>query len=281
VYTTFHQAGTATGRLSSTDPNLQNIPIRSDRGKEIRKAFVPAKNNIFISADYSQIDLRSLAHMSGDPVLIKTFQAGGDIHASTAAEVFQVPIKDVTSEMRQSAKAINFGIVYGQQAFALSQSLGIDFDKAKEFIQKYFERYSGIKTWMEKVLGEARSTGVVFTLAGRRRPVPDISSTNSFIRGFAERVAVNTPIQGTSADIIKMAMIKIHQSFEKKAFSSKLVLQVHDELLFDVLPSELNQVVSLVKFEMENAIQLKVPLKVDIKTGSNWSEMKKMDLEAA
>lgn len=273
VHTSFHQTGTTTGRLSSSDPNLQNIPVRSEYGREIKKSFIASDGNIFISADYSQIDLRALAHMSGDPVLVKTFKLGGDIHTATAAEVFHVDMAKVSKEMRQAAKAINFGIVYGQQAFGLSQSLGIEFDQAKEFIEKYFERYSGVKTWIENTLETARQTKTVETLAGRRRPVPDISSSNGMVRGFAERVAMNTPIQGTSADIIKAAMVKLYHEFNIKGLKGKMLVQVHDELLFDVPQNECETIIPVIKKEMENAFQLRVPLIVDIKKGINWNDM--------
>lgn len=276
IHTTFHQTGTITGRLSSTDPNLQNIPIRTENGKEIRKAFVPAKGNILMSADYSQIDLRSLAHMSEDPVLVKTFQNGGDVHTATASEMFHVHPSDVTTDMRRSAKAINFGIVYGQQAYALSQSLGIEMATAKDFISKYFERYAGVRAWIEKTLVEARARGFVTTLAGRKRPVPDITSSNAFTRGFAERVAVNTPIQGTSADIIKYAMIRVAKELKQAKYKTQMVLQVHDELVFDVPKDELKDVQLLVKKGMEKAFQLLVPLVADLKIGPNWNDMEKI-----
>ncbi|MFN0117819.1 MAG: DNA polymerase I [Elusimicrobiota bacterium] len=280
VHTTFHQTGTITGRLSSSNPNLQNIPIKSDKGREIRRSFIAEEGCLLVSADYSQIDLRALAHMSDDPVLVKTFHEGGDIHLATAAEVFGVDKKDVTTEMRRNAKAINFGIVYGQQAYALSQSLGIPMETAKEFIKKYFEKYAGVKTWIEKTLESAREHGFVLTLAGRKRNIPDIKASNAMARGFAERTAMNTPIQGTSADIIKFAMISMEKLMKLKKFKSKMLLQVHDELVFEVPENEMKEILPLIKSEMENAFKLKVPLLVDIKIGKNWNDMEKIKVGA-
>jgi DNA polymerase-1 len=273
VHTSFHQTGTTTGRLSSTDPNLQNIPIKSEHGRDIRRAFVAPSGSVLLSADYSQIDLRALAHMSGDPLLIKTFSAGGDVHTATAADVFHVPLTEVTPEMRRRAKAINFGIVYGQQAYGLSQALGISQKEAQDFINQYFERYAGVKSWIESTLAEARKTGVVITLAGRRRFVPDINSKNGSLKGFAERVATNTPIQGTSADIIKAAMIRVQNVLDEKNLKTRMLVQVHDELLFEVPKPELETVLSLVVNGMEKAYALRVPLVVDVKSGANWIDM--------
>lgn len=281
VHTSFNQTGTVTGRLSSNEPNLQNIPIRTENGRLIRRAFVAAEGNVLISADYSQIDLRALAHMSGDPALIRTFQSGGDVHAATAAEMFHVPLDKVTPDMRRSAKAINFGIVYGQQAYALSQSLNIPMETAKDFINKYFERYAGVRAWIESTLVEARKTQVVTTLAGRHRKLPDINSSNAFQRGFAERVATNTPIQGTSADIIKFAMIRVFDDLNKKNMKTRMIVQVHDELLFDSPESELDAAIALIREGMEGAFKLRVPLVVDIKTGPNWNDMEKLKQEVA
>ncbi len=279
VHTSFNQTGTTTGRLSSTEPNLQNIPVKSEHGRDIRRAFVAPKGSVLVSADYSQIDLRVLAHMSGDPLLIKTFASGGDVHTSTAADVFHVPVNDVTSEMRRRAKAINFGIVYGQQAYGLSQALGISQKEAQAFIDLYFERYAGVKTWIEKTLAEARKAGVVSTLAGRRRFVPDINSKNGSLKGFAERIATNTPIQGGSADIIKAAMIRVQNALDKQKLGTKMLLQVHDELLFEVPEAELNAVLPLITDGMENAFKLRVPLLVEARSGPNWTDMKPLKRE--
>ena len=279
VHTSFNQTGTATGRLSSSDPNLQNIPIRSEHGRRIRKAFVASQGNVLLSADYSQIDLRALAHMSEDPLLIKTFEAGGDVHRSTASAVFHAPPDHVTEEMRRRAKAINFGIVYGQQAYGLSQGLGIPMEEAQAFIKAYFEKYAGVRVWIDRTLEVARQTGWVSTLAGRRRQVKDITSKNGSLRGFAERIAINTPIQGSSADIIKAAMINVYHELVEKALKTRMLVQVHDELLFDVPNDELDVVVELVRRGMESAFPLRVPLVVDLKIGANWNDMKKMARE--
>lgn len=280
VHTTFNQTGAVTGRLSSTNPNLQNIPVRTENGRLIRRAFVAPSGSVLVSADYSQIDLRALAHISGDPVLIKTFLAGGDIHASTASEIFHVPVGAVTVDMRRSAKAINFGIVYGQQAFALSQILGVPLETARDFINKYFERYAGVRAWIDGTLESARRNGFVATLSGRRRNIDDINAPNAFTRGFAERAAMNTPIQGTSADIIKQAMILVDRKLAETGLKTRMLLQVHDELLFEVPKDERDAALPLVRAAMEGAYQLKVPLVVDIKMGTNWNDMEKVVLKA-
>ncbi len=272
VHTSFNQAGTATGRLSSSDPNMQNIPIRTELGRKIRKSFVPEPGNIFVSADYSQIDLRVLAHLSSDESLRKAFRSGEDIHRATAAEVFHVGLREVSSEQRSRAKAINFGIVYGQQAFGLSQSLGIPMKEAQDLIDRYFQRYPRVKEWIENIKVEARKNGYVKTLLGRRRYIPEIESKNGAMRAFAERVAMNTPVQGTSADIIKAAMIKIAVHPEMKS-DCQMLLQVHDDLLFECPKSALEKNAKIIQNEMENAIQLSIPVLVDVKFGGNWAEM--------
>jgi DNA polymerase-1 len=279
VHTSFNQTGAITGRLSSSDPNLQNIPIRTENGRKIRRAFVSAPGSILISADYSQIDLRALAHISGDPALIETFKQGGDVHMATASQMFHVEPAQVTPDMRRSAKAINFGIVYGQSAFALAQSLEIELATARDFINKYFERYAGVRAWIESVLAEARKTGFVQTIAGRRRRVPDINSTNAQARGFSERVAMNTPIQGSSADIIKYAMIRVDELLTKEDLKTRMLLQVHDELVFEVPEQEEGRMLPVIKEAMETAFPLRVPLVADIKTGRNWNDMQKVKLE--
>lgn len=275
VHTWFNQVGTVTGRLSSNEPNLQNIPIRTEHGRMIRRAFVPEEGYIFLSADYSQIDLRVLAHLSGDTVLCNAFREGADIHRATASEVFHVPTEKVSEEERKRAKAINFGIVYGQQSYGLSQSLKIPFSEAQKMIDHYFEKYSGIKTWIEKIKEEARRDGYVKTLLGRIRYLPEINSTNGAIRGFAERTAMNTPVQGTSADIIKVAMIKINEKLktQNSKLRARMLLQVHDDLLFEVPEDQIGSVANMVKQEMEHAIKLSVPITVDLKTGKNWADM--------
>ncbi|HVO96907.1 MAG TPA: DNA polymerase I [Bryobacteraceae bacterium] len=272
LHTTFNQTGAATGRLSSTNPNLQNIPIRTELGREIRAAFVPQRGWKLIVADYSQIELRLLAHMSRDPVLLDAFRNGEDIHTRTAAEVFGVPPLMVTPEHRRNAKAVNFGIVYGQTPFGLSQSLGIDRKEAEQYIRAYFERYSGVRRWLDLTMAEVRHTGVSINLFGRRRPIPDMNSRNPNARGFAERTAVNTPLQGTAADLIKLAMIRIDEKL--RGMQAKMLLQVHDELVLEAPPEEAEEVSALVKSAMESVKRLEVPLLVDIGVGENWRDAK-------
>ena len=271
LHTSYNQALVVTGRLSSNNPNLQNIPIRDDDGREIRKAFVAADaDHLFLSADYSQVELRIMSHMSGDEHLISAFNNGEDIHAATAGRIFNIPVSEVTSDMRRKAKTANFGIIYGIAAFGLSERLGIPRTEAKGLIDGYFENFPGVKTYMDQCIREAREKGFVTTLSGRKRYLPDINSRNQVVRGVAERNAINAPIQGTAADIIKIAMVKIAQAFEKNNIQSKMILQVHDELNFDVIQSELEAVKKIVKEEMESAFQLKVPLVADMGVGSNW-----------
>ena len=271
VHTSFMQAIAATGRLSSNNPNLQNIPIRTTRGKEIRKAFIPRDENyVLVSADYSQVELRVIAALSDDENMIAAFKNKQDIHIATAAKVFGVSLEEVTKEMRSQAKAVNFGIIYGQSAFGLSQNLGIPIKEAKEIIENYFEQYPKIKSYMDKNIALAHKSGYVETIMGRRRSLPDIESGNATVRGFAERNAINSPIQGSAADIIKIAMIQIHEEFKKQNFKSKMVLQVHDELVFDAHKEELDLIIPIIKDKMEHAINLKVPLEVEIDKGQNW-----------
>ncbi|MCX5686071.1 MAG: DNA polymerase, partial [Candidatus Omnitrophica bacterium] len=276
LHTSFNQTVTATGRLSSSGPNLQNIPIKTEEGKKIRKAFIPSsKNNTLLSADYSQIELRILAHLSGDKQLAKAFKEGLDIHAYTASLVFGVSEKDVTSEMRGMAKTVNFGIIYGMSPYGLSQSLGIGVDKAKEFIDAYFERYPDVKQYLEGLVAEARDSGYVTTLLGRRRYIPEINSQDMRIRQFAERTAINTPIQGSAADVIKVAMIAINENLARHKLTSAMTLQVHDELVLDVPKKELKEVYKIVKTGMEDVIKLKVPVEAHIEIGKAWLEMDK------
>ncbi len=272
VHTTFNQAGASTGRLSSSNPNLQNIPIRTELGREIRRAFIPRDGWKLIVADYSQIELRLLAHMSRDKVLVEAFRNGEDIHTRTAAEVLGVPPLMITREMRNSAKAVNFGIVYGQTAFGLSQQLGIDRREADRYIKSYFERYSGVRKFIDATIAEVRQSGVATTMHGRIRPIPDMNSRNPSARGFAERTAVNTPLQGTAADLIKIAMIRLDQKLQ--GYRTKLLLQVHDELVLEAPPEEVETVSKLVKQEMENVYKLDVPLLVDVGAGDNWRDAK-------
>jgi DNA polymerase-1 len=274
VHTTFNQAGAATGRLSSSNPNLQNIPIRSEEGREIRAAFVPERGWGLVVADYSQIELRLLAHMSEDSVLVAAFNNHEDIHARTAAEVFKVDPQFVTPDMRRSAKAVNFGIVYGQTPFGLAQTLCIDRKEADLYIRRYFERYSGVREFIDRTIAEVRQTGVAKTLLGRRRPIPDMQSRNPAARSFAERTAVNTPLQGTAADLIKLAMIRIARLLDESGMRSRMLLQVHDELVFEAPPEERERLQAIIKHEMENVYVLRVPLMVDVGHGPNWRDAK-------
>ena len=273
IHTTFMQTVAATGRLSSNNPNLQNIPIRTKRGREIRKAFIPENDNYrILSADYSQIELRIIASLSGDEHMIEAFKAGEDIHASTASKVFGVPLPEVSRDMRSQAKAVNFGIIYGQSAFGLSQNLDIKRGEAKELIDNYFAQYPGIKSYMEQSIVKARENGFVETIMGRRRYLPDITSANAVVRGFAERNAINAPIQGSAADIIKRAMVDIQTEMKSKKLKSKMLLQVHDELVFDLMVNEESFLRSLVKNKMESAVKLAVPLTVEMEVAENWLE---------
>ena len=273
IHTSFNQAVTATGRLSSTDPNLQNIPIREVRGRELRKAFIPSnENRMLLSADYSQIELRLMSHFSGDANMQDAFRHDADIHAATAAKIYGIPVADVTSDMRRKAKTANFGIIYGISVFGLSQRLSIPRGEAQELISGYFDAYPGVRRYMNDAIDKARAQGYVETLMGRRRYLPDIRSANAVVRGMAERNAINAPLQGSAADIIKIAMIRIHNVFRENKLQSKMILQVHDELVFDVLQSEMEQVREIVRREMEGACTLAIPLTVEIGEGKNWLE---------
>jgi DNA polymerase I len=271
VHPTFNQYGAATGRLSCSDPNLQNIPVRSPIGREIRAAFRPEKEGwLYLSADYSQIELRLLAHMSEDPGLLQAFQQGEDVHVATAASVFGVPIEKVTKEQRFHAKAVNFGIIYGQQAFGLGRQLGIHPKEAGRFIELYFEKYPKVKTFVDRCQERAREEKRAVTLFGRERLLPEIDSRNPSIRTAAERLAVNTPLQGTAADLIKIAMIEMEQKLA--GMESMMILQIHDELLFEAPHEEMETLKPLVRKTMEGALDLKIPLLVDIAIGKNWKE---------
>jgi DNA polymerase-1 len=273
LHTTFDQTGTATGRLSSANPNLQNIPIRTELGREIRAAFTAAPGCMLLAADYSQIELRLLAHFSRDPLLVEAFRRGDDIHTLTASQVFGVPPLMVTAEHRRQAKVVNFGIVYGLSAFGLSQNLGIETSEAKKFIDAYFEKYAGVRAFIDRTLDETRREGKVKTLFGRVRPIPDINSKNYNLRGFAERTAVNTPLQGTAADLIKLAMIRIDAAILERGLKSRMTLQVHDELVFEVSNDEIDVMRSMVREHMENVHSLSVPLMVEIGVGKNWRDL--------
>jgi len=274
LHTSFNQTGAATGRLSSSNPNLQNIPIRTALGREIRAAFVPREGWKLLTADYSQIELRLVAHFSGDALLTEAFRNGEDIHRRTASEVLGVPPMLVTPEARRDAKAVNFGIVYGISAFGLAAQLGISRGEAEKYIKNYFVRYAGVKRYIDETIAQVRQTGIARTLFGRERPIPDINSRNPNARGFAERIAVNTPLQGTAADLIKLAMVRIDRAMEAAAHRSAMLLQVHDELVFECPPEEVEPLSALVKREMESVYSLKVPLVVDIGVGENWRDAK-------
>ena len=273
VHTTFQAAATATGRLSSVNPNLQNIPIRTELGREIRAAFISAPGTQLLSADYSQIELRLLAHFSGDPLLVRAYQNNEDIHTLTASEVFGVPAETMDKETRGRAKAVNFGIVYGISAFGLAAQLGISQAEAKAYIERYFARYHGVREFIEKTLEQVRREGSVRTMFGRVRPIPDMESRNPNQRGFAERTAINTPLQGTAADLIKLAMISIDRKLAERGLKTRMVLQVHDELLFEAPASEAAEVEVLVRAEMEGVVRLRVPLVADLGFGANWRDL--------
>jgi DNA polymerase-1 len=274
LHTSFNQTVASSGRLSSNDPNLQNIPIRRELGRDIRRGFIPRKGWLLLAADYSQIELRLLAHLSHDPAFVQAFQAGGDIHRQTAALIFEVPLDEVTSTMRSRAKTINFATIYGQGAHALSRQLGIEHAEAKEFITRYFQRFQGVRNYLDSMVAFAREHGYVQTIFGRRRYIPELRERNFNIRAFGERVAANSPIQGSAADLIKIAMIRIDDALRTQQLQSKMLLQVHDELVFEVMPTELEKVKELVKYEMEHAAELSVPLVVDLGVGKNWLETK-------
>lgn len=273
IHTSYNQAVTATGRLSSNNPNLQNIPVRTKNGREIRRAFVPRGSEyVLLAADYSQIELRIIAHLSGDPAMVEDFRLGRDIHAATAAKVFHVPLDDVTKQQRSRAKAVNFGIIYGMSAFGLAERMELSRHEAADIIKKYFEEYAGIKEYMDRSIALAKERGYAETIVGRRRYLRDINGSNSVVRGFAERNAINAPIQGSSADMIKIAMIGIHKELQRLQMRSKMILQVHDELVFDAHLDEIEDLRAIVNDKMVNAMPLSVPVVVEINTGSNWLE---------
>src|SRR5690606_29509013 len=273
IHTSYNQAVAATGRLSSTNPNLQNIPIRTERGREVRKAFIPRQAGwTLLSADYSQIELRLIAELSQDENMLDAFQKGLDIHRATAARVYGVELEEVTSDMRRNAKAVNFGIIYGQSAFGLSQSLGIPRKEAAAIIDQYFAQYTGIRKYMGDIIDFAKERGYVETLLKRRRYLRDINSANMTVRGFAERNAINAPIQGSAADLIKIAMINIQKDIEAQGLEGKMIMQVHDELVFDVPEHEVGQFKEIIAHRMKNAMKLNVPIEIEIGQGNNWLE---------
>ena len=274
IHTNFNQTITATGRISSTEPNLQNIPMRMELGRRIRKVFVPKSGYLFMDADYSQIELRVLAHMSGDEKLIEAYRMEEDIHRITASQVFHTPFEEVTDLQRRNAKAVNFGIVYGISSFGLSQDLSITRKEAAEYIEQYFKTYPKVKGFLDGMVEEAKKNGYVTTLFGRRRPIPELSSSNFMQRSFGERVAMNSPIQGTAADIIKIAMIRVYNKLKEEGLKSRLILQVHDELLIETNESEEETVRKILESQMKEAVQLAVTLEVDLHTGKDWYEAK-------
>ena len=274
IHTTFQNMVTATGRLSSTDPNLQNIPVRTELGSEIRKMFVPSDGCVFVDADYSQIELRVLAHIADDQTMQEAFRSGTDIHTATAAQVFGVEPEQVTPLMRRHAKAVNFGIVYGISEFSLADDIGVTRKEARQYIDNYLAHYAGVRTYMHEIVEQAKRDGYVTTLFGRRRELPELKSSNFNIRSFGERVALNTPIQGTAADIIKLAMIRVDAALRRQKLKARLVLQVHDELIVECPVKEAEQVKKIVTAEMENVVQLKVPLLAEAKSGASWYEAK-------
>ncbi|MDF2844133.1 MAG: polA, partial [Herbinix sp.] len=274
IHGRFHQTIAATGRISSTDPNLQNIPIRMELGRQIRKVFIPEDGYVFLDADYSQIELRVLAHMSGDERLINAYKEAKDIHRITASEVFHIPFEEVTSAQRSSAKAVNFGIVYGISSFGLGQDLGITRKEAERYIEKYFETYPKVKSYLDKLVADAKENGYATTLFGRRRPIPEISSSNFMVRSFGDRVAMNSPIQGTAADVIKIAMIRVNDKLKELNLHSRLILQIHDELLVETHLDEVDQVAKIMVEEMQGAAELSIVLEAEVKQGNNWFEAK-------
>ncbi|NLH02238.1 MAG: DNA polymerase I, partial [Clostridiales bacterium] len=274
IHTNFQMTVTATGRLSSTEPNLQNIPVRTELGAELRKMVVAPRGNVLVDADYSQIELRLLAHISGDETMIKAFLNGEDIHAVTASQVFGVPLGEVTKLQRSRAKAVNFGIVYGISPFSLAQDIGVFQNEAKVYIDTYLEKYSGVREYMKNIRERAKIDGYVTTLFGRRRPLPELKSSNFNTRSFGERVALNTPIQGTAADIIKLAMVNVYKRMKSEGLNAKLILQIHDELIVECPEHEAERVKKILHEEMENVVQYSVPLESDVNVGKSWGDAK-------
>jgi DNA polymerase-1 len=272
IHTTFNQTATSTGRLSSSEPNLQNIPIKGEWGERIRRVFIADRGHVLLSADYSQIELRILAHLSNDEKMRRAFIEERDIHSETAMELFSLQENELTQDIRRLAKTVNFGIVYGISPFGLSEATGTSIEDARQFIERYFETYPGVKAYADRIIEEAKRLGYVRTLFGRKRHIPELHSPVASERSLGERLAINTPVQGTAADIIKMAMINIYRRIRSEGLRSGLVLQIHDELLFEVHEEELSYVKEMVKEEMESVVKLSVPLKVEIGTGKNWAE---------
>ena len=274
VHSSFNQIETRTGRISSTEPNLQNIPVRTERGRKLRKYFKAKEGCVLVDADYSQIELRVMAHISGDKNMISAFKNGDDIHAITASQIFGIPVSMVTSEMRFRSKAVNFGILYGMGAFSLAQDLKISRYEAQNYINRYLEHYSGVDEYMKNIIEKAKENGYAETIFKRRRYLPELNSTNHILRAFGERVARNMPIQGSAADIIKIAMINVYKKLNEQKLKSKLILQVHDELIVEAFENEAKKVKEVLKTEMENAVKLKIPLEVHIAVGKTWFDAK-------
>ena len=274
IHTFFHQTVTATGRLSSTDPNLQNIPTRTELGKKLRKVFKAGSGKVFLDADYSQVELRVLAHMANDETMINAFNSGADIHTISASQVFKVPIEEVSKQLRSRAKAVIFGIVYGISEFGLAEQIDIKRKEAKQYIEQYLETYHGIRDYMKNIVEEAKRKGYVETLFKRRRYIPELNSKNYMVRKFGDRAAMNTPIQGTAADIMKIAMIKVYNELKNRNLKSKIVLQIHDELIIETVLEEKDEVRNLLKECMESSAKLSVPLNVDVEEGKNWYQAK-------
>ena len=274
IHSTFDQVATATGRLSSSEPNLQNIPVRTEEGRELRKAFLPRKGWVLLDADYSQIELRLMAHLSGDPVLIDAFRKGEDVHARTASEIFEVPPEEVTPELRSQAKAVNFGLIYGISGFGLSRNTGVSRQEAASFIDRYFRKYPGVKRYMDESVSEGAEKGYAETLMGRRRYLPELKSSSAPVREFGKRAAMNTPVQGTAADMIKLAMVRVDQALRAEGMRSRLILQVHDELLLECPPEEEEKAAALLREAMEGVMELKVPLVAEVHSGKNWADAK-------
>ena len=274
IHTCFQNTVTATGRLSSTEPNLQNIPVRTELGAQIRKMFIARPGWVLVDADYSQIELRLLAHMAGDEKMIESFRSGEDIHARTASQVFGLPVEEITGELRRRAKAVNFGIVYGISGFSLAQDIGVSRQEARDYMEKYLETFSGVRAYMDRVKEQAKKAGYVATLLGRRRWLPELKSSNYNLRSFGERVALNMPIQGTAADVMKLAMIRVAARLKAEGLRARLVLQVHDELIVECPQEETEQVKALLTQEMEGAGQFSVPLVAEAGAGHSWAQAK-------
>ena len=274
VHSTFDQVATATGRISSAEPNLQNIPVRTEEGREIRQAFLPREGWVLLDADYSQIELRLMAHFSGDEAMLSAFRTGQDVHARTASEIFDVPLEEVDATLRSNAKAVNFGIIYGISGFGLARNTGVTQQEAKSFISRYFAKYPGVKRFMDTAVADGQENGYALTLMGRRRYLPELTAGNAMVREFGKRAAMNTPVQGTAADIIKLAMVRVAEALRREKLRSRLILQVHDELLLECPPEEVEIAARILQEAMEGVMTLSVPLSAEVHQGVNWAEAK-------